>query len=198
MPEASFEKNLNLPSSGGRYVKLSKKGDKIRFRIAGTPHYETKHFLGDKEIEFCGKYNSDDTKATCKYCEDYATALEMGDEKTAKQIKPFTTFYYPILDLGDNKAKIFQFNAKGIHYTIKNYADEGVDVFACDWSVERTEEQGPNYYKVLRLDGKKLTKEQDEELVKAKGFKLSQKPSSSVSTEGELSDEQMDEIDKEK
>ena len=190
MPTADFNKNLNLPSGGGRYVKLSKKGDKIKFRIATTPHYETKHFLGDKEFSLCGKYNSEDPKTTCKYCQDYALALENNDEVVAKQLKPMTTFYYPVLDINEGKAKIFQFTAKSIHYTIKGYADEGVDVFACDWSVERTEEQGANYYKVLRLDATELTKEQEEELNKAKAFKFDQKASDSIS------EEDMDEIDK--
>ncbi len=188
MPEAAFDKELNLPSDSGRYVKLSKKGDKIKFRIAATAHYETKHFLGGKEVTFCGKYNSDDHNASCKYCEDYQLAVDNGDTETAKQLKPSTTFYYPIVDLTnakEPKARIFQFTAKGIHYTIGGYAKEGVDVFGCDWVVERTEEQG-NYYKVLRLDSKLLSKEQNEALEQAKLLKLNRGlASSSIADESE-------------
>jgi hypothetical protein len=196
MPEADFGKNLNLPSGDGRYAKLSKKGDKIKFRIAGTPHYETKHFLPDKTIALCEKYNADDPALTCKYCDDYQKAVDIGDENMARQMKPVTTFYYPIVDLNLNKARIFQFTAKGIHYGIKGYADEGVDVFGCDWVVERTEDKKAGYYKVLRLDSKALTKEQDEQLKIAKTFKLNQRTSKSIQPdEGELTEEDMKAID---
>ena len=185
MPEANFSKNLNLPSKGGTYIRLKEKGDKVKFIIAGTPHYETIHWVGDKQFELCGKYNSDDpAKAECSYCEDYAKAVEEKDEKTEKQIRPVTNFYYPILDMTSNKPAIFQFSAKSIHYTIKNYADEGLDVFETLWVVERTNEQGPNYYKVLNMGTPKLSDEQKEQLALAKKLKpKTGKASQSVSDE---------------
>lgn len=187
MQTAGFDKDLNLPSSGGKYRKLKSKGEKIKFRIAATPQYETKHFIGDNNIVTCGKFNTDDKKATCKYCDQYEAMVSAGDKDGAKQIAPVSSFYYPILNLDTNEAEIFQFNAKSIHYTIKGYSDEGVNVFECDWSIERTEEKG-NYYKVLRLSDKPLTKEQKEVYEKAKLLKLSGKESSSVSLEEEADD----------
>ena len=192
MPEANFNKSLNLPSKGGVYVRLKDKGDKVKFLIAGTPHYETIHWVGDKQFELCGKYNSDEpTKATCQYCEDYARAIEEKDKETEKAIRPVTNFYYPILDLVTNKPSIFQFSAKSIHYTIKNYADEGLDVFDTVWVVERTNEQGPNYYKVLNMGKPKLTPENKEQLVLAKELKIKTgKSSDSVTDEVPMPDEQ--------
>jgi len=191
MPEANFNKSLNLPSKGGVYVRLKDKGDKVKFLIAGTPHYETIHWVGDKQFELCGKYNSDEpTKATCQYCEDYARAIEEKDKETEKAIRPVTNFYYPILDLVTNKPSIFQFSAKSIHYTIKNYADEGLDVFDTVWVVERTNEQGPNYYKVLNMGKPKLTPENKEQLVLAKELKIKTgKSSDSVTDEVPMPDE---------
>lgn len=185
MPEAAFNKNLSLPSKGGTYVRLKDKGDKVKFIIAGTPHYETIHWVGDRQFELCGKYNTEDpAHAECQYCDQYAKAVEEKDEKTEKAIRPVTNFYYPILDLNTEKPAIFQFSAKSIHYTIKNYADEGLDVFDTIWVVERTNEQGPNYYKVLNMGNAKLTKELKEQLELAKKLKVKTgKPSSSVSEE---------------
>lgn len=185
MPEAAFSKNIQLPSKGGQFVRLKDKGDKVKFVIAGTPHYETIHWVGDKQFELCGKYNSDNpAKAECQYCDQYQEAVEAGDEKTEKQIRPVTNFYYPILNLLIDKPAIFQFSAKSIHYTIKNYSDEGLDVFDTVWVVERTNEQGPNYYKVLNMGSPKLTAEQKEQLELAKKLKVKAgKPSSSVSDE---------------
>lgn len=193
MPEASFDKDLNLPLGGGRYVKLTNKGDEITFRIAKTPHYDTKHWLGKREFTFCGKYNAEDPKAPCEYCDDHRKALEMAaeakteakkkvHEQVARDIAPTTTFYYPILDIKTSEAKIFQFTAKSIHYTIKGYSDKSVDVFGCNWSVERTEDPG-SYYKVLRLDKTKLSEEQEEALSQAKAFTLDKRESSSVKEE---------------
>jgi len=185
MPEAAFNKKLNLPGNTNTFVKLKSKGDKIKFRIANTPHYETIHWVGDIEFELCGRFNSDDKEAKCTYCDDYDRAVEAGDKKTADAIKAQTTFYYPILLLEGNaseqvgKPAIFQFNAKSIHYNIKGYADEDVDVFACDWLVERTEEQG-NYYHVKRLSDKPLSKELQEQFELAKQLKLKAKESKSV------------------
>jgi hypothetical protein len=172
MPEAAFDQNLNLPSSNTTFVKLKSKGDKIKFRIAANPHYETVHFI-DKHPVLCTKYNTEDKKAKCVHCDKYALLVEAGKEKEteARDIKPVTNFYYPILNLADDTAGIFQFTAKSIHYTIAGYAKEGLDVFGSDWVVERTEEKG-SYYKVLRLDGSKLSAEQKEMLLKANGFKM--------------------------
>lgn len=180
MPEAQFGQRINLPSSGSSFIKLKSKGDKIRFCIANTPHYETYHWLSDQEKVLCGRYNSEDKEAYCKLCDEWKSLLDAGKKDQAKKVAPITTFYYPVVDLVKNEPAVFQFTAKSIHYTISGYADEGVDVFDCLWSIERTEEQG-NYYKILNLGPKKLNKEQEEALVKAKEIKVKAvKESSSV------------------
>ena len=178
MPEASFSKDLNLPKGNSLYVKLAGKGDKIKFRIATTPFYVTRHWTSPRTTELCEKYNSDNVKP-CKHCEEYDKLMAQDKKEEAKEHRPITTFKYPILNYEGDLPAIFEFTAKSIHYSIKGYADEGVDVFACDWSVERTEEQG-NYYKVLRLNDSKLSEKQQEALDKAKTFKLADRQSSSV------------------
>jgi len=198
MPVADFNKKLNLPSKGGQYIRLKEKGDKVKFIIANTPHYETIHFI-NREVVVCGKYNSDDGKGDCEYCDMYKKAIEDGDETKERNLRPVTNFYYPILDLTNNKPAIFQFSAKSIHYTVKNYADEGVDVFNSIWSVERTNEQGANYYKVLCLGSPKLTKEQEEQLALAKKLEIKARESASVSVaepteEVNLDDVNLDEL----
>jgi len=183
MPLATFGKNLNLPSSGGKFIKLKAKGDKLKFRIAGQPVYETQHWIAEKQAVLCGRFNSEDKKALCQYCDQYQKLVDAGQKDEAKELAPVTTFYYPILHLLDDSAGIFQFTAKSIHYTIGGYADEGVDVFACDWSIERTEDPG-NYYAVKRLGDKPLNEEQQDQYEVAKGLKINRgKESTSISLE---------------
>jgi len=192
MPKAEFGSDLNLPRGGGQYVKLVSKGDKIKFRIAGTPTYHVDHWIGEKgarEKVACTKYNTDDKDAQCGYCDDYKKAVDAGDKDVAKDIKPTTTFLYPILNRETGEAAIFQFTAASIHYKISNYAKAGVDVLACDWLVERTEEPGSGYYDVMRLDAGTLSAEEKEELERAGGFNLGGRESSSVGPEPDGSED---------
>ncbi|KKR27915.1 MAG: hypothetical protein UT61_C0062G0015 [Candidatus Woesebacteria bacterium GW2011_GWA1_39_8] len=176
MPEAGFDKNLNVPRSGGNYTKLSSKGEKIKFLIANTPHYETKHWTGERESVLCEKYNSPDKNKSCDLCDQWKVLVEAAGEdkkelEVANKLKPQVTFFYPILNLADNSPVIFQ-TAPSVHWTIVGYKEDGVDVFACAWSVERTEDPG-NYYVIRRLDAVKLDEEQEAALQKAKEIKLS-------------------------
>jgi len=184
MPEAPFDKNINLPKGSSLYVRLANKGDKIKFRIAKTPTYETKHWLDKNTVVLCKKYNDDDPSVDCEHCNQYREAVASQDKEKMKQIKPVTSFHYPILNLTDNTPAIFEFTAKSIHYTIKGYADEGVDVMGCDWSVERTEEKG-KFYKVLRLADKPLTEDQKVAIEKAKLITVGGKKSESVTEKQE-------------
>jgi len=173
MQEAGFDKNLNVPRAGGLYIKLTAKGEKIRFIIAAPPKYETKHWIGDKESVLCDKYNSPDNKTPCTFCDQWQAMRQVaGDDKkqmeVANKLKPQATFFYPILNLNNNTAGIFQ-TAPSVHWTIVGYKDDGVDVFGCAWGVERTEVTG-NYYVTRRLDKVDLTEEQEEALEKAKGL----------------------------
>ena len=193
MPVADFNKKLNLPTKGGQYIRLKEKGDKVKFIIAKTPHYETIHFI-NREPVICGKYNSEDGDGDCQYCDMYKKAIEDGNETKERDLRPVTNFYYPILDLSDDRPAIFQFSAKSIHYTVKNYADEGVDVFNNIWSVERTNEQGANYYKVLSLGTPKLTKEQGEQLTIARAQKVKARESSSINIEKPTEEVNLDDV----
>ena len=182
MPEAGFDRNINLPSSGGKYFRLKAKGDKIRFLIAGTPHYETKHWISESENVLCGRYNGTDKKSPCEWCDKFKDLLaKAGDDKEkvqiANKLKPKTDFFYPVLNLTTDEPVIYQ-TTQSVHWTIVGYKEEGVDVFKCAWSVERTEEPG-KYYEVRRLDAIKLTVEQKETLEEAKGFILNKGISSS-------------------
>lgn len=193
-PDANFDKDLNLPKGSSLYIKLSSKGDKIKFRIAKTPTYETKHWLDKKTTVLCAKYNSDLPVEECKYCDQYQEAVSAQDKEKAKQIKPVTTFHYPIVNLADNLPAIFEFTAKSIHYTIRGYAVEGVDVMGCDWSVERTEERG-NYYKVLRLGDAPLTDEQKVAMENAKKLMLNGNKSSSVTDENAVANSHVEDVE---
>lgn len=175
MPRAEFGRALNIPTTTGTYIKLKQKGESITFRIAGTPHYETKHWV-DGETVLCGKFNSEDKKATCAHCDAYQQALELaGEDKNlqdkAQKMAPKVNFYYPVLDLVNNKPAIFQFTAAGIHYTISGYAEDGVDVFEQSWKVIRTELPG-KYYDVRNLGIQRLTAEQEEQFEKAQNIKI--------------------------
>lgn len=193
MPEANFDRNIDLPSSGGKYLRLKAKGEKIKFLIAKTPHYETKHWISDRESVLCDRYNGQGKQAKCQWCEKHKDLLALaGNDKkkidAANKFRATTSFFYPILNLNNDEPVIFQ-TTPSIHWTIVGYKEDGVDVFGCAWSVERTEDPG-NYYAVRRLDPVKLTPEQQEALETAKGFTLERgKASSSVVDESEEVDE---------
>lgn len=167
MQSADFDRKINLPTSGGKYFRLKAKGDKIKFLIANTPSYETVHWISEKESVLCDKYNGQDKSAQCEWCEKYKSAVSMaGEDKRslldANKLKAKTNFFYQVLNLQTDESVIFQ-TTPSVHWTIVGYKEEGVDVFACAWSVERTEEAG-KYYEVRRLDTVKLTKAQKEVL----------------------------------
>ena len=189
MPEAGFNRDINLPSGGGKYFRLKAKGDKIKFLIASTPHYETKHWTSDRESVLCQRYNGQGKSSVCENCVKYRDLLALaGDEKdkveVANKLKPQVTFFYPVVDLKTDEPVIFQ-TTQSVHWTIVGYAEDGVDVFNCAWSVERTEEPG-KYYEVRRLDTIKLSAEQKEALEKAKQIVLNKgQASSSVVVEQE-------------
>ena len=182
MPKAEFGRELDLPASEGRYIRLKSQGDKIKFRIAGTPVYQVDHWVEGEKIP-CKKYGGGGGE--CSFCEDYRRAVELGDEEMQRKFRPVTTFLYPILNRVTGKAQIFQFTAKSIHYAISGYAKEGVDVFGCDWVVERTEEPGSGYYSVMRLGSEELTEEEQAQLERARGFLLEGKSSKSVELSAE-------------
>lgn len=191
MPKAEFGKELDLPAGGSRYIKLRSRGDKIKFRIARTPVYQVAHWVDGQKIK-CGKYGTGGGK--CSLCDDFQKAVQLGDEEMQKKFRPVTTFLYPILNRDTGEAQIFQFTAKSIHYAIGGYAREGVDVFSCDWAVERTEEPGSGYYNVMRLSNVELTDKEKQQLEVAKKFVLEGQESESV-VEDELTEQDIEEME---
>lgn len=193
MPEANFDRNINLPTSGGKYIRLKAKGDKIKFLIANTPHYETKHWISDKETVMCDKYNGQPKGSVCNMCNKHKELLDLAGEdkkliQQANNVRAVTTFFYPILDLKTEEPAIFQ-TSPSVHWTIVGYKEDEVDVFACAWSVERTEVAG-NYYEVRRLDPPKMTPSIKEGLEKAKAIALNKgKASRTVVEENEQEQE---------
>ena len=183
MPKIDFGKEINLPKGESKYIKLRNKGDFILFRIAGTPVYETDHWV-DRNKFPCDKYNSLDNDAPCHYCDDYLDAVANGDKKTVRELRPVTTFKYPVLDRTSGKAGIYEFTAKSIHYGIDGYAKMGIDVFGCDWRVDRlkqtVDEAGPEFWSLKRLGDGVLSKEEKAELKRASEFELEGKESESV------------------
>lgn len=176
MPEAGFTRNIKLPTSGGKYFRLKAKGEMIKFVIANTPHYKTKHWVSDKETVLCGKYNGQGDNAVCEWCDRHKDQLlEAGEDKdkiqVANKIRPATDFFYPVVNLDSNEAVIFQI-AQSVHWAFVKYHEQGVDVFKTAWCVERTETPG-NYYSLIRLDPVELTAKQQQEFERAKNFKLS-------------------------
>src|SRR4030042_4719148 len=96
-PDASFSKDINLPKGSSLYIKLASKGDKIKFRIAATPFYVTRHWTSPRTTELCEKYNSESEKP-CKYCEEYDKLKAEGKKEEAGAHRPIATFSYPILN----------------------------------------------------------------------------------------------------
>ena len=186
MPVIKFGQELNLPKGESKYLKLRNKGDFLVFRIAGTPVYETDHWINREKVS-CDKYNSLENDAPCHYCDDYAEAVAADDKQVMRELRPVTTFMYPVLDRTTGKAGIYQFTAKSLHYGIDGYAKMGVDVFACDWRVDRhkqtVDEAGPEFYSLMRLSEGVLSKEEKAELKRAKEFELEGKQSESVKPE---------------
>ena len=188
-PEAGFERDINLPSGGSKYFRLKAKGDKIKFLIANTPHYETKHWISDRESVLCQKYNGQPKGTPCETCEQHSKLLAAaGDDKkkidAANKLKAKVDFFYPVLNLDTDEPVIFR-TTPSVHWDIVGYKENGVDVFGCAWMVERVEE-GSHYYAVKRLDKVKLTPEQVEGLELARQIPLSKgKASNSVVAETE-------------
>ena len=183
MPAIEFGQELNLPKGESKYLKLRNKGDYIVFRIAGTPVYETDHWINREKVS-CDKYNSLDNDAPCHYCDEYEAAVSADDKQAIRDLKPVTTFMYPILDRTSGKAGIYQFTAKSIHYGIDGYSKMGIDVFGCDWRVDRNkqtvDEAGPEFWSLKRLGEGVLSKEEKAELKRANEFELEGKQSESV------------------
>jgi len=178
MPEASFDKDIRVPGGQrSQFVQLKKKGEKIRFRIAATPHYNAKHWLSRTEWVFCPRtMDESDAVVPCEYCNKLEEAFQIQDQKErdeeVRKWKPKLNFYYPILNLDTKEAQIFN-TTLSVHLAIRDNEKAGVDVFKSDWQVTRNEGSPANYYGTVRLaETSKLTKKEEEALKVAKELDL--------------------------
>ena len=201
MPQADFDKKLVIPGQGnsqGQIIKLEKKNDKVSFLIAGTPHYVGKHWVGEDRPVICNRVAQEDPDAECEWC----AKLDAGEENPHarnKSYRPQMQFYYPIVNLADNKPAIFQTGSL-VHSTIKDNAEKGIDVFKSPWLVTRNEGDDPGkYYSTLRLDPVEITPEIEQAKKDAAEFDLERlagggKESDSVVEADKPSDADVDDI----
>ena len=163
MREAKFGEELNL---GGNplLTRLTSKDQTIHLRLVGSGKYDAVHYLkteGKMVVYECPRIMEE---KECPICDEFFTlkrlakeAKESGDkastddlERRAKDIKPAISFYYPIVDRDDKKAKVFK-TTIGVKNIFDADFKAGVDVLDVDYKVTRTEKPG-SYYAVVRLD----------------------------------------------
>lgn len=167
MPEVDFERDTDLLGQGGRnqFVKLNHVGEKIVIRIAKKPYVLGKHWVGQKQPVPCVKIKD---KQPCEYCEK-AQRDEKNPHSKSGTFKPKIEFYFPVVNRVTHKAEIFQ-TTTAVYTVMINAKEEGINVYASDWSVRRNEGDVPaNYYVTVRLDTVPLTPEEEGELEIAKG-----------------------------
>ena len=176
MPRADFTEDLNIPGSSGRseFVQLKSKGEKIKFRIAGTPFYRGQHWPSNNgQPVDCPQVNQDEH---CEYCDKFEAGELPADVKVDSKgkvvkgrnwYKPTVQFLYPVLNRETEESQIFQ-TTLSVHMSIREAAKAGVDVYKSDWQVTRNEGSPANYYSVVRLDATKLSKTEEEALAAAK------------------------------
>ena len=165
MPEDDFSTDISFPGQPrSEFVRLTSKGEKIKFRIAKPPFYLGKHWIAPKEQVPCLKVNKN---LECEWCMKFEQNIENPHTKN-KSYKPNVEFYYSIINRSTKKAEIFQ-TGISVHTVIKETAKAGVNIYNSDWQVTRNEGDNPaNYYGTIRLDAVSLTAEEKEELKSAK------------------------------
>src|SRR3990167_2146195 len=168
MPTAEFSDDIPGATFRSDFVQLSKKGDRIKFRIFAKPFYIGKHWLGDREAVNCPRINSKDDKVTCEYCEKFEQGITNPGHRSGTY-KPNLQFYYPIIDRDLHAAAIFQ-TSVSVHMAIKEAADAGIDVYKSDWQVTRNEGDKANYYCVVRLDAIPVSEDERRSAIELKSL----------------------------
>lgn len=161
MPMADFGTKVNF-GGNSQFVKLKSKGDKIRLRLLGAPFIEGKHFFETEDgwdVLPCPKVNEG---GKCEHCDQYwrivGPALKTKDKTLIEQAKKEARKYqnrvivhYPIIDRDSHEFKIFQ-TGLGVRNKIEAEFEAGVKVLNVDFVVLRTEQPGPGYYALSRVD----------------------------------------------
>jgi hypothetical protein len=174
-------------TSSSDFFSLKSKGDKIRFRLIGTPFVDGKHFQENEDgswtVTNCPRINDLTDCATCeKFFEIINRAKKTGDKKLIEQAKKDAkkysvgiSFYFPVIDRDTELFTIFK-SKLGIKNKLETELQAGVKILDVDWVVIRTEKPGPDYYSLSRIDSsetKPLTNKELEEVEKYKAMNLS-------------------------
>ena len=183
-PVAEFGEVLNFSQS--KLTKLKSKGDKLRFRILGKPHYDGKHFMENKnsdsgwDVKPCPRINEG---VECDICEMFFAAHKSAKkeglnkketDKLTSPFKPAISFYYPILNRDTQKFEIFQ-TTIGVRNQVEEKVSLGTKILDRDLIVIRTEDPGKTYYSLSVVDSSEtepLTKQENEEIEKGKSANL--------------------------
>jgi hypothetical protein len=166
MPDADFQNEIPGNTFRSDFFQLSKKGDRIKFRMFAKPFYIAKHWITDQEAINCSKLNSENRDAHCEYCEKFENGVANPNHRSGSY-KPNLQFYYPIINRGTHIAQIFQ-TSISVHMAIKEAADAEIDVYKADWQVTRNEGSPANYYGVVRLDPTPITEEEKQSALELK------------------------------
>lgn len=151
-------------STGGKFLNLKAKGDKVNIRIAAKPITYFQHWVEGKPI------NCPD-KATCTTCNELEALSPADAAKKENQDKKRKQVYvWPVIDRADGKAKIFKGGVQ-IFLGLRKYAlsDKWGDPTTWDVVIEREELNPANYYSVVPdPDSRtvKITKEEQVEIDK--------------------------------
>ena len=181
IPKADFGQPIKL--GGGLFIRLESKGDKIKFRFAAGAVYEGKHFKkqnGNTIASFCPRIMADKDCADCTKYYEYRELMRAEENKEqkdaldeeARKYKPKITFYYPILDREDGRAKILK-TVITVRENLEAEVAAGVKVLDHDYVLTRIEKSPANYYSLVRSpETKEFTKEEQVEFEKAKELKM--------------------------
>lgn len=125
-------------TSGGKYLSLKNKGDKINIRIADKPISYFVHWVNNKP-QRC------DDPEDCKTClEEKSNPKSFDPQQRRKQV-----FVWPVIDRKDGIAKIFKGGAS-IFLGLREYALNTKWGDPTKWDVEITRtEIRPKYYSVI-------------------------------------------------
>ena len=180
MPYNEF--GTQFQTSTSQFTSLKGKGDKIRFRLLGAPYVNGKHFeeLPDKKwnITSCPRINDKSECETCnKYFEIIMKAKKTGDKATIEQAKKDArkysaaiSFYFPVIDRTTGEFTIFQ-SKMSVKNKIDAKLEAGVKIFDVDFVVVRTEQPGPEYYSLDKVDSSDTPPLTEEELLEVEKYK---------------------------
>lgn len=179
-----------LPSQGNFYIRLKEKGDQITFRLAQQPAYSGKHFMQTEngwDVSNCPRINNEEHCDTCDlYFKGMAESKKLKEaspekaketENEARKFKVAISFYFPVLDRGNEEFKIFQ-TTLGVRNRINELFESGFKIFDRDIVVRNTGSASPkDRYSVAPVDSadsNPLSEKEEEELKKAKLFDINE------------------------